>query len=135
LKKLSKQIIILSIAIASLFIVSAAAQARPSYQVQLQPLESCLSCHTNRGGGGSLNSFGQDWASNGRQFKKIAKKDSDGDGFTNEREIKDKTLPGDPESNRDARPSYLLIGSFVLGAIAIIAGIWTLVANSRKDNS
>lgn len=110
-------------------ILVSVAWGRPSYQPQLKPLESCLACHVNKGGGGPLNSFGKDWEAGGKKIENVAKLDSDGDGFNNKTEIADGTLPGDPNSNRDTKPPYLLIfGGVLLGAglvtLFIIAAIW-----------
>lgn len=107
------------------------AQARPIYQPQLRPLETCLGCHTNKGGGGPMNSFGEDWKANGMKLEKVAKLDSDGDGFDNATEIADKTLPGDPNSNRAAKPPYLLIIGGVILGIGLIT-LFIMAVNRAK---
>jgi len=105
------------------FVLPFSAQARPSYQPQLKPLEGCAACHNNQGGMGPLNSFGEAWVANGKAYnEKIANIDSDGDGFSNAEEITAKTFPGDKESNPGAGPPYLLI----FGGIILTAGVVAL---------
>lgn len=115
-------------------IIMPTVQARPSFQPQVKPLETCLVCHENKGGGGPLNSFGKDWEAGGMKLEKIAKLDSDGDGFDNATEIADKTLPGNPNSNRDAKPPYLLIiGSVLLGAGLITLFIIAAIRAKKRE--
>ena len=63
----------------------------------------CGTCHVFSGGGGSRNPFGQDYARIGmkagdRYVEELGKRDSDGDGFTNDAEFAAGTHPGKAES-------------------------------------
>ena len=63
----------------------------------------CATCHINSRGGGARNSFGSDYEKiaikAGEKYTgDLGKKDSDGDGFTNDREFEARTHPGDPNS-------------------------------------
>ena len=63
----------------------------------------CATCHINTRGGGARNSFGSDYEKiaikAGEKYTgELGKKDSDGDGFTNDREFEARTHPGDPNS-------------------------------------
>ncbi len=46
-------------------------------------LDTCGLCHFDFGGGGTLNPYGQDFATRGHSFSIIAQLDSDGDTYTN----------------------------------------------------
>ena len=63
----------------------------------------CATCHINSRGGGSRNRFGSDYEKiaikAGEKYTgDLGEKDSDGDGFTNDREFEARTHPGDPNS-------------------------------------
>ena len=63
----------------------------------------CATCHISSRGGGERNSFGVDYekiaiAAGEKYTEDLGKKDSDGDGFTNDQEFEAKTHPGDPNS-------------------------------------
>ena len=63
----------------------------------------CATCHINSRGGGARNSFGSDYEKiaikAGEKYTgDLGKRDSDGDGFTNDREFEARTHPGDPNS-------------------------------------
>ena len=86
-------------------VVSPPAQSTPELQSQFNArynmrgskLDSCLTCHTNLGGGKeNLNPYGTDLSAAGGDFAAIEPKDSDGDGVTNIDEIKAESFPGDP---------------------------------------
>ena len=59
----------------------------------------CLVCHASASGGGDLNGFGSDYSENDNDIEAINDLDSDGDGHTNEEELKAGTFPGDPDSS------------------------------------
>jgi len=63
----------------------------------------CATCHISARGGGARNSFGSDYEkiaikAGEKYTEDLGKKDSDGDGFTNDQEFEAKTHPGDPNS-------------------------------------
>jgi len=63
----------------------------------------CATCHINSRGGGARNSFGSDYEkiaikAGEKYTEDLGKKDSDGDGFSNDREFEARTHPGDPNS-------------------------------------
>jgi len=112
---------------------STVAHARPSYQPQVKPLESCEVCHVNKGGGGPMNEFGADWQSNGARLEGIEDWDSDGDGVTNGQELKDKTDPGNPDSNKNQGSPILL---YSIGAVVLTGGtiaMFVAAARVRKN--
>ena len=88
-------------------LLSISAQARP-FRPGMMPngsVNSCANCHINPGGGGARTPFGNDVyaivkGSSATPFwsPALAKKDSDGDGFTNGQEL------GDPEGTGTAYP-------------------------------
>ena len=63
----------------------------------------CATCHVSSRGGGAKNTFGADYGkiaivAGEKYTKDLGKKDSDGDGFTNDQEFEARTHPGDPNS-------------------------------------
>jgi PGF-CTERM protein len=66
------------------------------YDMEGTRLDTCATCHINPSGGGSRNPYGMAYAASGRDFASIEELDSDGDGFTNVKEINALTFPGDP---------------------------------------
>ena len=63
----------------------------------------CGTCHHNPGGGGPLNRFGADYGNIGIKAgdtytADLGKRDSDGDGSTNDQEFEAGTHPGDADS-------------------------------------
>ena len=67
---------------------------------------ACQVCHVSSSGGGRLNSFGDDFEKNLNDIEAIAKLDSDGDGHSNEKELKAGTFPGDPNSSPQGIPGF-----------------------------
>lgn len=68
---------------------------------------SCAICHV-KGGGSEITGYGKDFQRFGMtpaSFNSIEKRDSDGDGFTNKKEIQARSNPGDhlstPENKKD----------------------------------
>ena len=67
---------------------------------------SCGTCHVDPRGGGKLTGFGGDYKKIGikagdKYTEELGALDSDGDGFTNDREFEAGSNPGDSESTPD----------------------------------
>ena len=132
--KLQKRYLLYFVLIFTAFgLLSSGAQARPLYQPQVRPLESCEVCHVNKGGGGPMNKFGADWQSNGGRLEGIEDWDTDGDGVANGQELKDKTDPGNPKSNKNQGSPILL---YSIGGVVLIGGTMAMfmaAARVRKN--
>ncbi len=83
---------------------------------------ACQVCHVSSSGAGRLNSYGDDFEENLYDIEAIAKLDSDGDGHSNEKELKAGTFPGDPDSSPQGIPGFPY-ESIILG-IAILLSLW-----------
>lgn len=79
----------------------------------------CQVCHVSSSGGGALNSFGSDYAEHDNDIGAISALDSDDDGFTNEKELKAGTFPGNPDSSPQGIPGFPY-ESIVLGTAMMI---------------
>ncbi|MBC8224665.1 hypothetical protein H8E65_08760 [Candidatus Bathyarchaeota archaeon] len=95
-------------------------RAIPEYSRELpEALKNfCQVCHV-RASGGPMNSYGDDFTSNGRSVGAIGELDSDDDGFSNEDELAAGSLPGDPNSTptskkRGINPILLMGGASLL---------------------
>ncbi len=84
---------------------------------------ACQVCHVSSSGGGRLNSFGDDFEKNLYDIEAIAKLDSDGDGHSNEKELKAGTFPGDPDSSPQGIPGFPY-ESIILGIAIAILPLW-----------
>jgi hypothetical protein len=84
---------------------------------------ACQVCHVSSSGGGRLNSFGDDYEKNLNDIEAIAKLDSDGDGHSNEKELKAGTFPGDPGSSPQGIPGFPY-ESIMLGIAIAILPLW-----------
>ncbi len=95
--------------------------------------DRCNVCHISPTGGGPLNRFGEQFAMNDHSFPAIANADADGDGFTNNEELKSGTLPGDPQSHPGSKKiagkisTNAQIGNnaLLLGFLAVIFMLFT----------
>ncbi|MBI5743583.1 MAG: hypothetical protein HY952_03455 [Elusimicrobia bacterium] len=97
------------------FIAAASARALPAYKKLWEKKYnynmSCAICHT-KGGGSELTGYGKDFQRFGispAALKAIEERDSDGDGFTNIKEIRAKSNPGNLNST-PANPTGWLDG-------------------------
>ena len=100
--------------------------ARPGYANNLPSSygSGCQVCHVSSSGGGTLNSFGSDYADHDNDVEAISKLDSDDDGHSNEKELKAGSFPGDPDSSPQGIPGFPY-ESIILGiAIAILPLLW-----------
>ncbi len=85
------------------------------YKQQYGYTPSCHACHRD-GGGTPVNAFGQQFKDAGKSlgaFAKIASKDADSDGATNESEIKAKANPGHKVSTPAKPGSWLDTASLI----------------------
>ncbi len=99
--------------------------ARPGYANNLPSSygSACQVCHVSSSGGGTLNSFGSDYADHDNDIGAISKLDSDDDGHTNEKELKVGTFPGDPNSSPQGIPGFPY-ESIILGIAIVILPLW-----------
>lgn len=105
--------------ILALSIACISASAQPNYARQFKQQygfsPSCQACHSE-GGGTKLNHYGEAFKDEGNRlssFKKIAKLDSDQDGFNNEDEALAKSNPGDKNSTPSNKGQWLDLSSLI----------------------
>lgn len=103
----------------AVLLFSSTASAEPAfarlYKQQFGYMPSCNACHKD-GGGTPLNSFGQafkDAGKNAGAFDKLAKLDSDGDGFANTIEAAAKANPGNKNSTPKTPGEWLDTASLI----------------------
>jgi hypothetical protein len=77
--------------------------ARPFRLGKVRAKYGCATCHFDPKGGGKRNPFGSDYESiaipaGEKVTDELKAKDSDGDGYTNEQELKGGSNPGNPNS-------------------------------------
>lgn len=96
-----------------------AAQAEPAfarlYKQQFGYAPSCNACHKD-GGGTPVNAYGQQFKDAGlglAAFGKIATKDADGDGASNEAEARGKSNPGNATSTPANKGDWLDTASLI----------------------
>lgn len=89
----------------ALLLLPATGTARPFRMAGLPDAGAafqCAVCHVTRSGGGPRTPFGRDWEKLAmpaeRYTEALGARDSDGDGFSNDVEFREKTNPGDPAS-------------------------------------
>ncbi|HOO56391.1 MAG TPA: hypothetical protein PLN69_06190 [bacterium] len=115
--------------------------ARKNKPERRQYVNSCDYCHVIYMNGDSdiketLNKFGMDYNRAGRNraaFAKIASADSDGDGFTNERELKELTQPGSESSSPGVppAPAKVFSKSDLMHSVPVVKQ--TVFSNSHKS--
>src|SRR5512139_3016804 len=95
-------------------------------------IDTCTLCHTSSSGG-SRNSYGSAYASNGYSYKAIESLDSDGDGFTNIQEINAKTFPGSATSKPASDTTAPTVTAFSIpsAATTLAVSITTLTATDN----
>ncbi len=96
--KLNVLVFLVTLAITSSFVIVNVG-AVPEYAKDLPSnlKNYCNVCH-QQASGGPMNLFGQDYVKHENNISAISSLDSDGDGFTNDEELKEGTFPGDSNS-------------------------------------
>jgi hypothetical protein len=109
------------------------ANAKTDYSNELPSSygSGCRVCHVSASGGGTLNSFGNDYFEHGNDVESISKFDSDGDGHDNEKELKAGTFPGDPDSSPTQGIPGFPYESMILG-ITIVTLLFVLMKRSTS---
>ncbi len=80
----------------------------------------CNVCH-QQASGGPMNLFGQDYVKHGNNISTISSLDSDGDGFTNDEELREGTFPGDSNSYPGALTGFKIeVVLLIFGAILVL---------------
>jgi hypothetical protein len=82
---------------------SRVASAKPFRLGKVRAKHGCATCHFDPKGGGKRNPFGVDYEriaipAGEKVTKELKAKDSDGDGYTNDQELKAGSNPGNPNS-------------------------------------
>ncbi len=97
--------------------------SKPMYMAEVPPAfkDECTTCHTSNSGMNGVNSFGADFANNGYAIANIINLDSDGDGYSNSRELSSGTFPGDSKSYPGSTSSGIGIGIDVIIFLATAA--------------
>lgn len=85
--------------------------------------DHCTTCHIASSGKGGLNNFGSDYEHYGYSMERIAKLDSDNDGFTNSQEFENGTFPGDSDSYPNSHSTNVSIELILFVIMLLIAGI------------
>ena len=85
------------------FSFSSVVSAKPFRLGKVRAKHGCATCHLDPKGGGKRNSFGDDYAriaipAGEKVTDELKAVDSDGDGFTNDQELKAGSNPGNPNS-------------------------------------
>ena len=102
-----RALLIMGLVLAVVFLFSlgfsSVASAKPFRLGKVRAKYGCATCHTDPKGGGKRNPFGEDYEriaipAGEKVTKELKAKDSDGDGFTNEEELKAGSNPGNPNS-------------------------------------
>ena len=83
--------------ISSFFTVNVSAIPEYAKDIPSNLKNYCIVCH-QQASGGPMNMFGQDYLKHGSSISAISSLDSDGDGFTNDEELREGTFPGDSNS-------------------------------------
>lgn len=99
------------------------AYSKPMYMAEVPQAfkDQCTLCHTSSSGMNGLNSFGADFADSGHSITNIGNLDSDGDGYSNAKELSAGTYPGDPRSYSGATSSGIGIGIDIIVFLATAA--------------
>jgi hypothetical protein len=97
----------------------------------------CIVCHISPAGE-EINSFGRDYRENEHRYdEKLKSLDSDGDGFSNDRELRadPATNPGDPNSSPWMPPNPWAWGATLFALILTLTGGFALVLQRRHHST
>jgi hypothetical protein len=92
-----------TVALLLCFSFSSVVSARPFRLGKVRAKYGCATCHLDPKGGGKPNPFGEDYArfaipAGEKVTDELKAADSDGDGFSNDQELKAGSNPGNPNS-------------------------------------
>ena len=92
-------------------------------------IDTCTLCHTSTSGSAPRNPYGSAYGSNSHSFTAIKNLDSDGDTFSNIKEIKDLSFPGNPAS----KPVKPVVTAFAIPAksSSLVVTITTFTATDN----
>ena len=97
----------------------------------------CVVCHLNPAGG-EVTLFGADYLENAFRYDVVLKqKDSDGDGYSNDRELRAQppSNPGDPDSSPYQPPNFWGWLSTLLAVLVLITGGYSFATLDHKPHS
>lgn len=97
----------------------------------------CIVCHISPAGE-EINSFGRDYRENDHRYdEKLKRLDSDGDGFSNDQELRANppSNPGDPNSYPWTPPNPWAWGATLLALVMIFTGGFNFVLRKGRHPS
>ena len=106
--------------ISSFFTVNVSAIPEYAKDIPSSLKNYCIVCH-QQASGGPMNMFGQDYVKYENDISAISSLDSDGDGFTNDEELKEGTFPGDSNSQPGTITGFRIEVVFIIfGGILVL---------------